>query len=65
MTSTRDKGHKHELQLTLEAMRNGSPSPIPLGRVPEVSEAAFTVTEVMSSAQTVSLDTPKLAHTAA
>ena len=35
----RDKGHAREIELTLEAMRSGGPSPIPFAELIEVSEA--------------------------
>src|SRR2546430_7414112 len=39
--SVQDKGHRREIQLTIEAMRSGKPSPIPFDELVEVTEASF------------------------
>ena len=35
----RDKGHRREVELTVEAMRHGHPAPIPFAELIEVTEA--------------------------
>jgi polar amino acid transport system substrate-binding protein len=58
MTKTkgrRDKGHNREIELTLEAMRNGGPAPIPFEQLVEVTKACFAVHQSISVAQPVSL----------
>ena len=45
----RDKGHRRELELTIIAMREGQPSPIPFDEVREISEATFAVIESINS----------------
>ena len=39
----RDKGHRRELDLTLEAIRSGQPAPIPFEELVEVTEATFAI----------------------
>lgn len=51
----RDKGHNAEIQLTLEAMRNGIESPIPFAQLVEVTKACFAVHQSVSTGQTVLL----------
>lgn len=51
----RDKGHNREVDLTLEAMRTGVPSPISFEQLVEVTYACFAVHESISSGQPVSL----------
>jgi predicted dehydrogenase/threonine dehydrogenase-like Zn-dependent dehydrogenase len=51
----RDKGHTAEIQLTIEAMRNGGGSPIPFAQLVEVTRACFAVHQSISSGQPVSL----------
>jgi predicted dehydrogenase len=53
--STRDKGHRRELQLTIEAMATGAESPIPFDQVIEVTEATFAIHEAINAAEPVSL----------
>lgn len=38
-----DKGHKREIDLTVNAMCEGAPAPIPFGEVAEVTRATFTI----------------------
>jgi polar amino acid transport system substrate-binding protein len=40
-----DKGHRREIELTLNAMREGQPAPIPFSELVEVSQATFLVHE--------------------
>ena len=51
----RDKGHNREVELTIEAMRKGGPSPIPFEQLVEVTRACFAVLQAISSGQPVSL----------
>ncbi|TMP99698.1 MAG: hypothetical protein E6L09_08875 [Verrucomicrobia bacterium] len=51
--SRRDKGHNREIELTLNAMRNGGPSPIPFEDLVEVTKACFAVHQSISVGQSV------------
>ena len=51
----RDKGHKQEIQLTLDAIRGGTAAPIPFREVIEVSEATLAIAESITKGQAVSL----------
>jgi predicted dehydrogenase/threonine dehydrogenase-like Zn-dependent dehydrogenase len=51
----RDKGHEREIQLTLEAIRQGDGSPISFEELMEVSEATFAIEEAIGSGEVVSL----------
>jgi predicted dehydrogenase/threonine dehydrogenase-like Zn-dependent dehydrogenase len=51
--ATRDKGHRRELELTLEAMRSGTEAPIPFEEIVEATEATFAVREAVNEAQPV------------
>jgi predicted dehydrogenase len=53
--SARDKGHQHEIQLTIEAMHKGREAPIPFTELVEISEATFAVADSVLSGQPVSL----------
>jgi predicted dehydrogenase len=48
-----DKGHRRELQLTIEAMRSGEPSPIPFDELAEVTETAFLVHDALAAGEVV------------
>lgn len=54
--SPRDKGHHREIQLTIEAMRNSEPSPIPFTQLVEVTKACFATHQSISTGQPVSLE---------
>ncbi len=65
--SPQDKGHRRELQLTIEAVRDGKPSPISFEELVEVTEATFLVgnalatgevIQLMKSAPSTALDAP-------
>ena len=49
----RDKGHNCEIELTIEAMRNGRPSPIPFEQLAEVTKACFAIHQAISTGQPV------------
>jgi predicted dehydrogenase len=51
----RDKGHAREIELTLEAIRRGSCSPIPFEELVEVSEATIAIEEAIGTGKSVSL----------
>jgi len=53
--SRRDKGHNCEIELTIDAMRNGGPSPIPFEELVEVTRACFAVHQSISVAQPIGL----------
>ena len=50
-----DKGHRREMDLTLNAMRQGAAAPIPFSELAEVSRATFLVQEAARSRATISL----------
>jgi predicted dehydrogenase/threonine dehydrogenase-like Zn-dependent dehydrogenase len=52
----RDKGHRRELELTIEAMKRSNSAPIPFLELVEVTEATFAVEEAIRSRKTVNLD---------
>jgi predicted dehydrogenase/threonine dehydrogenase-like Zn-dependent dehydrogenase len=45
-----DKGHCAEVQKTLQAMRSGSPSPIPFEELVEVTETVFAIQKAIAKA---------------
>jgi polar amino acid transport system substrate-binding protein len=49
----RDKGHRPQLELTLEAIRSGSPAPIPFQELVEVTGATFAVQEAIAKDEIV------------
>jgi predicted dehydrogenase/threonine dehydrogenase-like Zn-dependent dehydrogenase len=51
----RDKGHRRQLELTLEAMERGKDAPIPFEELIEVTEATFAIEEAVRTQKTVSL----------
>jgi polar amino acid transport system substrate-binding protein len=51
----RDKGHNREIELTIEAMRSGSPSPIPFEQLAEIAKTCFAVHEAISTGHPVRL----------
>jgi polar amino acid transport system substrate-binding protein len=52
----RDKGHRREVELTLEAMRQGKEAPIPFAELVEVTEATFAIEEGIRTGEKVHLD---------
>jgi polar amino acid transport system substrate-binding protein len=59
--SMQDKGYRQELQLTIEAMRSGKPSPISFGELAEVTEATFLVQQAITTGDVLRLTQPTLA----
>ncbi len=51
----RDKGHRREVELTVEAMRQGKAAPIPFEELIEVTEATFAVEAAIRMQKMVSL----------
>jgi hypothetical protein len=58
--STQDKGHRQELQLTVEAIRSGKPSPISFEELVEVSHATLLVQQALATGETIRLVAPPL-----
>lgn len=52
----RDKGHRREMEMTIEGMEQGKNAPIPFAELLEVTEAAFAVEEAIRTQRTVGLD---------
>jgi predicted dehydrogenase/threonine dehydrogenase-like Zn-dependent dehydrogenase len=57
----RDKGHKKELELTVNAMREGQTAPIAFEELVEVTAASFAVLESLSLGMPVGVRTQRLA----
>jgi predicted dehydrogenase len=51
----RDKGHRRELEVTIEAIKRSNSAPIPFLELVEVTEATFAVEEAIRSRKTVNL----------
>jgi polar amino acid transport system substrate-binding protein len=49
----RDKGHRREVELTLEAMKQGAGAPIPFAELLEVTEVTFAIEEAIRTQKTV------------
>ncbi len=56
--SLQDKGHRGELQLTIEAIRDGKPSPISFEELVEVTETTFLVGQAVATGEVVQLRQP-------
>jgi polar amino acid transport system substrate-binding protein len=56
--SAQDKGHRQELQLTIEAVRDGKPSPISFEELVEVTEATFLVQQALATGKVIRLAPP-------
>jgi predicted dehydrogenase len=55
MKGGRDKGHRREVELTVEAMKQGKEAPISFAELIEVTEATFAVEEAIRTQTKVSL----------
>ena len=53
--SPQDKGHRRELQLTIEAVRDGEPSPISFEELVEVTEATLLVQDALATGEVIGL----------
>jgi predicted dehydrogenase/threonine dehydrogenase-like Zn-dependent dehydrogenase len=49
----KDKGHKAEIQETLDALRRGKASPIPFEELMEVTETSFSVVDAINSSTSI------------
>ena len=49
LKATSDKGHRRELELTVEAVRTGEQAPIPFDELVEVTNATFLVQQAVRS----------------
>jgi predicted dehydrogenase/threonine dehydrogenase-like Zn-dependent dehydrogenase len=56
LKSGQDKGHRRELELTIDAMKHCKDAPIPFDQLIEVTEATFAVEEAIRTHRTLSLD---------
>jgi predicted dehydrogenase len=56
--SVQDKGHRRELQLTIEAIRSGKPSPISFEELVEVTETTLLVQQALATGETLRLGPP-------
>jgi predicted dehydrogenase/threonine dehydrogenase-like Zn-dependent dehydrogenase len=54
-----DKGHRHEIKRTVNAMRNAAPAPIPFDELREVTQATFAVQESLAAGRPFHLGTPR------
>jgi hypothetical protein len=52
---TRDKGHRRELELTLQTMKSGAEAPIPINEIFHITDATFAVLEALASAAPVTV----------
>jgi len=55
LKAMRDKGHRREIQLTVDSMRSGLPAPIAFDELIEVSEATLAVAESVLNSQPVTV----------
>jgi predicted dehydrogenase/threonine dehydrogenase-like Zn-dependent dehydrogenase len=60
----RDKGHRKELELTIAAMREHRPAPIPFEELVEVTKASFAVLDSLNHGLPVRLEEPQSPHPA-
>ena len=50
-----DKGHRKELELTVEALKQGIDAPIPFAEIHEVTSATFAITEAIRTQKVIAL----------
>jgi predicted dehydrogenase/threonine dehydrogenase-like Zn-dependent dehydrogenase len=55
LKSGRDKGHRRELEVTVEAMQRDRDAPIPFDELIEVTEATFAIKDAIRTQRTISL----------
>jgi predicted dehydrogenase len=53
----RDKGHRREIELTIDAIRSGGSSPIPFGELVEVTKATFDIHRAIANEEVVTVQT--------
>jgi len=58
--SVQDKGHCRELQLTIEAIRSGKPSPISFEELVEVTKTTLLVQRALATGEAIRLASPAL-----
>ncbi len=56
--SSRDKGHRREIELTVQSMLSGAEAPIPFSELVEITEASFTIAKAIDTGKTFSCDKP-------
>jgi len=56
--SVRDKGHRLELQRTVQAMMSGTEASIPFEEIVEVMEVTFSIAKAIATGQPVSRESP-------
>jgi predicted dehydrogenase/threonine dehydrogenase-like Zn-dependent dehydrogenase len=56
--SRQDKGHRRELELTIEAIRSGKPSPIAFDELVEVTETTFLVQQALATGELLRWNQP-------
>ena len=61
--SAQDKGHRRELELTIDAIRSGKPSPIAFEELLEVTETTFLVQQALAAGATLPFGCPAVAET--
>jgi predicted dehydrogenase len=55
LKSNGDKGHRREMELTIEAMKRGEDAPIPFEELVEVAKATLAIEDAIRTQQVVSL----------
>lgn len=55
LKSSSDKGHRRELELTIDALRQGKPAPIPFDELAEVTETTFLVQQAIATGSALQL----------
>jgi predicted dehydrogenase/threonine dehydrogenase-like Zn-dependent dehydrogenase len=53
--SARDKGHRREIQLTVQSMLSGKDAPIPFAELVEVTKTTFLIAKAIATGQTLTL----------
>lgn len=54
--SVRDKGHRRELELTVQSMLSGAEAPIPFTELVEVTEVSFLIAKAIATGKTFTRD---------
>jgi polar amino acid transport system substrate-binding protein len=62
LKGTADKGHRREVELTVNAMRDGQPAPIPFAELVEVTRVTFLIQDAARSGSPIAIhgDTPSV-----
>jgi predicted dehydrogenase/threonine dehydrogenase-like Zn-dependent dehydrogenase len=58
--SAQDKGHRRELELTLQAMASGTEAPIPFDQIVEVTECTFSIAVATATGEPVAEKDPRV-----